>query len=204
MKSRFKIGILLTIGITLLAGLILTTPVSADRVTTATDSSQSTKIVTPSYDSHADSSSANAADKSSSTDTDTKNSKVNQNSTSAGQTTTNNTNSTAATTDSTNSSSTTPSNNDKQATATVAVSVANNQQSTDQTTTPQNNNVAKAKGTKKITLTTPNSAKRITAQNLNQKIALIPQVSKKALAMTGGVASLVWVPTIVVIFNTLV
>lgn len=203
MKSRFKIETLLIIGITLLVGLILATPVSADRVTTATDSSQSTKIATPSDDSHADSSSVNATDKSSSTDSDTKNSKVGQNSTSTSQATANS-DSTATTTDSNNSNSTTSANNNKQDTTTVAVSVVSNQSSTDQTTTAQINNVAKAKGAKKITLTTPNSAKRINAQNLNQKIALIPQVSKKALAMTGGVASLVWVPTIVVIFNTLV
>ena len=43
MKSRFKIGTLLTIGITLLLGLALAAPASADRVTLPTDSSQSIK-----------------------------------------------------------------------------------------------------------------------------------------------------------------
>ncbi|MGN1283253.1 MAG: hypothetical protein ACI4UB_05510 [Limosilactobacillus sp.] len=193
MKSRFKIETLLTIGITLILGMLLTAPASADRLNTVNDNSS------------ASSSSAVTPDNSSSVTSDT--TKASQNSatrTSSSQkaASTDNPNPTA---DSASSNNATVSDNDKQATTTVTVAVVNDdQQTNNSTTTTQANNISKAKSVKKITLTTPNSAKRISQQALSQKIALIPQVSKKALVLTGGIASLVWVPTVVVIFNTLI
>lgn len=208
MKSRFKIGTLLTIGITLLLGLALAAPASADRVTPPTDSSQSIKAPAASDNSQANSScSAGTAD-SSSTSNDTKTSKASQSSASRTNTSqdaasTNST--TAAASDSASATNSTAASDNKQATATVAVSVVDNsQQPVDQAATSQTSDVSKAKSVKKVTLTTPNTAKQINHQSLDQKIALIPQVSKKALIITGGIALLVWVPTIVVIFNTFI
>lgn len=204
MKSRFKIGLLLTVGITLVLGLFLATPVSADRVATANDNSQSTKLITPNDNSSTTSSSAEASDKSSS-DSDTT---VNQNSTSRANTNQNtaSANSSSTTANSTSAKSTsTATDNDKQTTSTVSVAVVNDSQpANSQSTATQSNDTSKVKSVKKVTLTTPNSAKQINQQSLSQKIALIPQVSKQALVMTGGIASLVWVPTVVIIFNTLV
>lgn len=198
MKSRFKIGTLLTIGITLLLGLALAAPASADRVTPPTDSSQSIKAPAASDNSQANSSSVSNAD-SSSTGNDTKTSKASPSSASRTSTDQDTASGNASST-----SSITASDN-KQATATVAVSVVDNsQQPVDQAATTQTSDVSKAKSVKKVTLTTPNTAKQINHQSLDQKIALIPQVSKKALIITGGIASLVWVPTIVVIFNTFI
>lgn len=205
MKSRFKIGTLLTIGITLLLGLVLTAPASADRVTPPTDSSQSIKAPAASDNSQANSScSASTAD-SSSTSNDTKTSKASQSSASRTNTSQDAASTTAAASDSASATNSTAASDNKQATATVAVSVVDNsQQPVDQAATSQTSDVSKAKSVKKVTLTTPNTAKQINHQSLDQKIALIPQVSKKALIITGGIALLVWVPTIVVIFNTFI
>lgn len=205
MKSRFKIGTLLTIGITLLLGLALAAPASADRVTPPTDSSQSIKAPAASDNSQANSScSASTAD-SSSTSNDTKTSKASQSSASRTNTSQDAASTTAAASDSASATNSTAASDNKQATATVAVSVVDNsQQPVDQAATSQTSDVSKAKSVKKVTLTTPNTAKQINHQSLDQKIALIPQVSKKALIITGGIALLVWVPTIVVIFNTFI
>lgn len=205
MKSRFKIGTLLTIGITLLLGLALAAPASADRVTPPTDSSQSIKAPAASDNSQASSScSASTAD-SSSTSNDTKTSKASQSSASRTNTSQDAASTTAAASDSASATNSTAASDNKQATATVAVSVVDNsQQPVDQAATSQTSDVSKAKSVKKVTLTTPNTAKQINHQSLDQKIALIPQVSKKALIITGGIALLVWVPTIVVIFNTFI
>lgn len=188
MKSRFKIGILFTIGFILLLTLFWTSPVSADHVTTVPDTSQSSKNVSAIDDSSTSSNQDNNTNKNASADTDTKASKAKTNKTSQS--------SSSRATDSSNTASA----SDAQATATVTVPVvSSNQPVTNQSSTDQTS----AADTKKVTLTTPSGSQVIHHQDLDQ-LALLPQSSKETLLLTGEVVALAWVPAVVVIFNAII
>lgn len=205
MKSRFKIGIFLTVVTTLLLGLIWTMPVSADHVSTVSDTSQSTNSPVSDDSSRTSSSTDSTNNKATTTDNDTKTSKANQSSTSqsgASQATTNTSNNKS----SSSSSTTTPasSTSNPQATSTVAVPVvSSSQQPVSQPTTAGKSDPPKAKTVKQVTLTTPNGAKITKHQELSQ-LALLPQTGKQTWLLTTGAVSLVWMPAIVIIFNTFI
>ena len=81
--------------------------------------------------------------------------------------------------------------------------VSSGQQPTSQPATVGKSDPPKAKTVKQVTLTTPNGAKITKHQELSQ-IALLPQTGKQTWLLTTGAVSLVWMPAIVVIFNTFV
>lgn len=206
MKSRFKIGILFTIGFTLLLTLFWTSPVSADHVTTVPDTSQSSKNVSAVDNSSTSSNQDNNTNKNASADTDTKASKAKTNKTSQSSssraTDSSNTASASDKKAASSSSSATTNNaaSDDQATATVTVPVvSSNQPVTNQSSTDQTS----AADTKKVTLTTPSGSQVTHHQDLDQ-LALLPQSSKETLLLTGGVVALAWVPAVVVIFNAII
>ena len=205
MKSRFKIGIFLTVATTLLLGLIWTMPVSADHVSPVNDTSQSTNSTASDDDSRTSSSADSTNNKATTTDNDTKTSKTSQSST--GQSGTSQVTTSTSNSKSANSSSvTTPasSTSNAQTTSTVAVPVVSSgQQPTSQPATVGKSDLPKAKTVKQVTLTTPNGAKITKHQELSQ-IALLPQTGKQTWLLTTGAVSLVWMPAIVVIFNTFV
>lgn len=205
MKSRFKIGIFLTVATTLLLGLIWTMPVSADHVSTVDNTSQSTKGPATSDNSRTDSSADSNSNKAASTANDTKVSKASQNSTSQSRPDQASTNTSSAKSAS-SAAATTPaaSTGNPQPASTVTVPVVNSdQQSVSQSTTAGKCSLPKAKTVKKVTLTTPNSAKITKHQELSQ-VDLIPQTSKGTWLLTTGAVSLVWIPAVVVIFNTVI
>lgn len=205
MKSRFKIGIFLTVVTTLLLGLIWTMPVSADHVSTVSDTNQSSNSPINDDSSRTSSSTDNTNNKATTTDNDTKTSKASQSSTSqsgASQTTTNISNNKNSSSSSTTTSASSTSN--PQATSTVAVPViSSGQQTVGQPASAGKSDPPKAKAVKQVTLTTPNGAKITKHQELSQ-LALLPQTGKQTWLLTTGAVSLVWMPAIVVIFNTFI
>lgn len=205
MQSRSKIGMFVTITITLLLGFIWTMPVSADHVPPVATTSQSTRSSTADSDSHANGDAAGTAAKPSPNDNDSRANKSSQNSapqSSSNQVTTdtNSPKNSSSTVTSTTKATTT--NNQQTSTVTVPV-VSSKQQGTSQAATATGN-AAKIKNVKKkVTLTTPNSTKVTKHQELSQ-VSLLPQTGKGTWLLAGGAVALVWMPAIVVIFNTLI
>lgn len=206
MKSRFKIGILFTVGFTLLLGLLWTSPVAADRVATEPSTSQSIKNTAPADDSSAASSQDSNTSKAVTSGTDAKPGKTTKNSQSTVDRSENNPNATSTSTKAdSHSSSAVSANSNSQTTATITVPVvsSSDQQTADQVVTSESDNNIDTKHVKKVTLTTPSDCRLSKHQDLDRLVSL-PQTGKETLLLTGGVVSLVLMPAVIIIFNTLV
>ena len=208
MKSRFKIGILFTVGFTLLLGLLWTSLVAADRVATEPSTSQSIKNNAPADDSSAARSQDSNTSKAVTSGTDTKPGKATKNGQSTVDRSENNPNATSTSTKAdshSSSSSAVSANSNSQTTATITVPVvsSSDQQTADQVVTSESDNNIDTKHVKKVTLTTPSDCRLSKHQDLD-RLASLPQTGKETLLLTGGVVSLVLMPAVIIIFNTLV